>query len=178
MSNFFLMEAANLFCGDHDPTASKHLTLTELKLPELQGIYAEHHAGGSFLQTEFEVGAQKLEPTFKLGGLDPDLLTQFGLGSRVRHTFSAYGVVRDKRTGRAIESKAIIEGRLGKVAPDAYQRGELMGHEYAINEVVHYELWFDEKEILFWDFFTNAWRAGGNDENADLNRILRIPTNG
>ena len=38
MSTIYVMEAANLFCGDHDPTASKHLTLSELKLPPLQGV--------------------------------------------------------------------------------------------------------------------------------------------
>jgi hypothetical protein len=32
MSTIYVMEAANLFCGDDDPTASKHLTLTELQL--------------------------------------------------------------------------------------------------------------------------------------------------
>ena len=39
MSTIYIMEAANLFCGDHDPTASKHLTLTELQLPALQEMY-------------------------------------------------------------------------------------------------------------------------------------------
>ena len=38
MSNIYIMEAANLFCGDENPTASKHLTLTELQLPNLQEI--------------------------------------------------------------------------------------------------------------------------------------------
>jgi P2 family phage contractile tail tube protein len=172
---FYLMEAANLFVGDHDPTKSKHLTLAELKLPDLAGIYADHHAGGALVAVEFEVGVNKLEPTFKLNGFDPDLLSDFGLGQTVRRTFTAYGVVRDQRSGRAIESKAILEARLGKVAPDAFQRGELQGHEYAMNSVVHYELWFDGSRRLLWDFFTNQWEVGGVDQNADVNRILRVP---
>ena len=44
-------------------------------------MYQDHHAGGSRVQIEVAVGIQKLEPTFKLNGWDPDLLTQFGLGS-------------------------------------------------------------------------------------------------
>lgn len=176
MSTVFMMEAANLFCGDHDPTKSKHLTLAELKLPDLVGMYADHHPGGGLVATEFEVGVEKLEPTFKLSGFDPDLLTEFGLGARIRNVFTAYGVIRDQRTGRQIESKSIIEARLGKVAPDAFQRGEMQGHEYAMNSVVHYELWFDGAEKIFWDFFTNTWRVGGVDQYADTNRILRVPT--
>ena len=82
MATIFVMEAGNLFCGDHDPSASKHLTLNELQLPALQEIYQEHHAGGSRVQIEVAVGIQKLEPTFKLAGWDPELLTRFGLGTR------------------------------------------------------------------------------------------------
>jgi P2 family phage contractile tail tube protein len=168
------MEAVNLFCGNDDPTDSKHLTLSELKLPDLQAIYADHHAGGALVAIEVEVGIQKLEPTFKLNGFDPTLLAQFGLGSRFRQNFTAYGAVRDQRTGQAIEAKAIIEARLGKVAPDGFQRGEMHSHEYAMNSVVHYELWFDNKEKIVWDFFTSVWRVDGVDQNSNENRILRI----
>ena len=178
MSTVYLMTAANLFCGDHDPTKSKHLTLAELKLPDMQAIYADHHPGGSLVATEFEVGVQKLEPTFKLNGFDPDLLSQFGLSGKIRNTFTAYGVITDQRTGREIEAKAIIEARLGKVAPDAFQRGEMQGHEYAMNSVVHYELWFDGEPKIEWDFFTNLWKIDGVDQNATVNSILRIPTAG
>jgi len=129
MSTIYIMEAANLFCGDHDPTASMHLTLADLKLTPLQEMYQDHHAGGSRVHIEVALGIQKLEPTFKLNGWDPDLLTQFGLGSARSKVFTAYGVVRDKRTGAALEAKAILEGRLGKIEPDAFQRGELQGHD-------------------------------------------------
>lgn len=171
----YIMEAANLFCGLHDPTKSKHLTLAELKLPDLQGIYVDHHAGGALVGTEFEVGIQKLEPTFKLNGFDPDLLSEFGLGTKARNVFTAYGAIRDQRSGTAIEAKAIIEARLGRVAPDTFQRGEMQGHEYAMNSVVRYELWFDGREKIAFDWFTSTWRVDGNDQNGDVNRILRIP---
>lgn len=170
----YIMEAANLFCGDHDPTASKHLTLSELQLPALQEMYQDHHAGGSKVQIEVAVGVQKLEPTFKLAGWDPDLLAQFGVNSGKTRVFTGYGVIRDKRTGDAIEAKVIMEGRLGKVEAEAFQRGEMQSHDYAINELLHYELWFDEKEKLYWDFFTSEWRLDGVDQNADERRILRI----
>ncbi len=82
MSTLYILEAANLFCGDDDPSNSKHLAIQEFKLPDLQAIYQDHHAGGARVQIELEVGIQKFEPTFKLAGYDPDLLAQFGLGSK------------------------------------------------------------------------------------------------
>lgn len=175
MSTVYLMTAANLFVGDHDPSKSKHLTLTELKLPDLQETFADHNPGGGLVGTEFAVGVEKLEATFNLAGFDPDLLSEFGLSTRYRNSFTAYGVITDQRSGREIEAKAIIEARLGRIAPDAFQRGEMQGHEYAMNSIVHYELWFDNREKLAWDFFTNLWRVDGVDQNATINRILRIP---
>jgi P2 family phage contractile tail tube protein len=173
-STFFVMESCNLFCGDHDPSLSKHLTLAELKIPDLQEIYEDHHAGGARFQVEVELGVQKLEPTFKLNGWDPDLLAQFGLGSRKKHVYTAYGAIRDKRSGAVITAKAVIEARLGKVAPDAFERGSLQGHEYALNEVFHYELYWNDVEKYYFDWFTSTWRVNGADENAEINRALRI----
>src|SRR5438445_9263397 len=99
MSTLFILNASNLFVGDHDPTNSKHLALMELKLPDLQEIYQDHHAGGARMQIEIEVGVQKLEPTFKLVGFDPALLSEFGLGSKIKNIFTAYGEIIDRRTG-------------------------------------------------------------------------------
>lgn len=174
MSTIYVMEAANLFCGDHDPTKSKHLTLTELQLPTLQEMYQDHHAGGSKVQIEVAVGVQKLEPTFKLSGWDPDLLAQFGLGAARPQMFTAYGVIANKRTGEKIGAKAIMQGRLGKVEGEAFKRGEMQSHDYAVNEVTHYELWFGDREKLFWDFFTAEWRLDAVDQNADERRLLGL----
>lgn len=174
MANVYILESANLFCGDHDPSNSKHLTLEELKLPDLQETMADHAPGGGKVGVEFAVGVEKLEPTFNLKGFDPDLLSQFGIGGKGRKTFTAYGVIRDKRSGQAKEVKAIMEGRLSKVSLGAFQRGEASGGEYGINEVLHYALFFDGKEKLYWDFFTNELRLDGVDPDPDTNSILRI----
>lgn len=174
MSELYVVESANLFCGSHDPINSKHLTIQELKLPPLQAIYQDHHAGGARVQIEVEVGIQKLEPTFKLVGFDPNLLTQFGLGTKMKNIYTAYGEVLNRRTGQSIELRAVLEGRLGKVDGAAFQRGELMSHDYAINEVTHYEVHFGGEEKVYWDFWSNAWRIDGVDQNATTNSILRI----
>lgn len=175
MSNVYIMEAANLFAGDHDPKNSKFLTLEELKLPDLQGTNVDHTPGGGKVGVEFNMNVvEKLEPTFKLKGWDMPLLRNFGLGSKGRKTFTAYGIIRDKKTGKALEAKAVIEACLGRVAPDAFTRGETMGHEYSLNEVLHYELFFDGNEEIYWDFFTNTFRLGGIDPDPDFNNILRI----
>lgn len=173
-AKFQMIEAVNLFCGDHDPEASKHLTLTEIKLPTLQEMYADHHPGGSRVAIEVNVGIEKLTATFTLAGIDPIMYQQFGVNSRAQNTYTAYGVIRDKRTGLLSQSKAIIRGRLGQIEPDANKRGELTGHNYGINEILHYELYVADAEVLYWDFFTQELRQAGVDQNAEERRLLGI----
>ena len=174
MSTIIVQEAANLFCGDDDPTKSKHLTLGSIKLPSLSEKMSDHHAGGAMVAIEVALGVDKLDCTFNLKGHDPDLLVQFGLGGKPRLRYTARGLLRDKRTMRAIESKAIIEGRLTKIEVGEFSRGDLLGHDYSIQEVMHYELYYDGVEKVFWDFFTSEWRINGISQNSDELRILGI----
>lgn len=174
MSTLYVMDAVNLFCGNDDPTQSKHLTLSELKLPDMNESFADHGPGGGRFSIEVPVGFDALSATFKLNGEDPDLLDQFGLGTRSTHTYTAYGSVMNKRSGESVQSKAVMEGRLGRVAPDAFQRGQLKGHEYSIMGITHYEFFFDGAEKFYFDFYANSWRVNGIDQYADMNRNLGL----
>ena len=174
-NTIYVMEAANLFAGDHDPTASNHLTLAQLQLPALEENYADHVAGGAPIGIEVDTHINRLEAGFNLTGWQPHVMKLIGTSARERQVFTAYGVIRDRKTGAALEAMAILRGRLGRVAPTAFRRGDLQQHEYAIRGVVHYELYMDGEEIYNWDFFTNTRRIDGEDLNLDMNRILRIP---
>jgi hypothetical protein len=58
-----------------------------------------------------------------------------------------------------------------------------MAHEYSIKSIVSYKLTMQLTEngqtpfeIYHWDFFTSKRRIGGNDLNAEMINLLRIPT--
>lgn len=170
-----VVQAANLFCGDADPTDSKHLSIVEFVPPTLEEMKQDHHAGGSFFAIKMSVGGEALEAKFKLTGMDVPLLMQFGLNTPSKRMYTAYAVEQDKRTGTHIELKYKMEGRLCKVEKEAFKRGELPGIDYEISEITHYELFEDGEEKQYWDFFTNTWRVNGVDQYADQNRILHIP---
>jgi len=175
MSTIFIQEAANLFCGDHDPSNSKHLTITEHKLPTLEEMFEDHMAGGSHGKIEVPTGKmEKLESSFQLNGEDPQLLGQFGFGTKKPMPFFSYGVVRDLRTGDALETKAILTGYLGSIAPDAYKGGDAKGNEYGIKGITTYELWFAGVEKYYFDFWTNTVRIDGQAVKATENSILRL----
>lgn len=178
MANTLLMlEAANLFAGDHDPSHanSNHLSLTNLKLPELGENYSDVTAAGAPVGIELDSHINRLEATFNLLGWNPHVQNLIGESRRERQIFTTYGVVRDKKTGKAQECKAVMQGRLGRSNPTEFTRGTPQSHEHSIRGIVHYEVWLNNAELLYWDFFTSERRVGGTDLNFEINAILRIP---
>src|SRR5579871_180158 len=174
MPNLYVMEAANIFCGAEDDQSSKHLTVRDLKLPTFEEKTAEHHPGGSLFALQVGgLGFNPLTASFKLVGFDPSMLRLFGLNSQLNSRYSAYGVIRDKLTGIPKQAKAVMFGRLQRIEPDAFNRGDLAGESYTISEIQHYELWFDGAEEFYFDFATLVWRVAGVNQN-DERQLLGL----
>lgn len=175
--SLFIQEAVNLFVGDDGPNNSKHLVLSTIKLPALEEKSQTHFAGGAIGEVSIGgLGLSALESTFGIKGHDPQIMSQFGLGQRRSQNYTVYGAVRDIKGNRPIELKAVMQGRLARLEGDELARGELVGHNHAIHEILHYQLWFDKQEKYYYDFFTSEWRVDGVTQNADIRNILRIPT--
>lgn len=172
----FIQEATNLFVGDDGPDNSKHLTLDTLKLPTFEEKSQSHHAGGAIGEiTIGNLGLNALECTFGVKGYDPQIMSQFGLGLRRSLPFTVYGAIRDLQGGGVVELKCIMQGRLAKLEGDDLKRGELIGHSHTIQEILHYQVMFGNKEKFYYDFFTSDWRVDGVSQNGDIRSILRIP---
>jgi P2 family phage contractile tail tube protein len=172
----YVLEAANMFCGDVDPSLSQHLTISEVKLPNMEENFVDHQAGGAPVIIEIDTILQRLECTFQLAGWSPQVASMIGSWVQQTNVFTMYGVIRDRRSGAAIEAKAILGGRLGRANPANWTRGALQHWDYSIRAVTHYELYVDGAELFVYDFFLNTFRAGGIDRWAEQNSILRIPT--
>jgi len=187
----FVLESVNLICGDTRslvpggqgaPGISTHLTLQELKLPAIEENFVDHAPGGAPVAIEIPTHMTKLEATFNLAGWDPGLMAYIGKEDPYNHRFTAYGLLRDRRTSLAMQAIAIMEGRLGRVNPTAFSKGNLQSHEYSIKSLVHYELRAQTNPsaqtlfpIFLWDFFTSQRVVGGVNLNEELIDILRIP---
>lgn len=172
----FVHEAVNMFVGDDGPDNSKHMNLESIKLPSLEEVSQTYYPGGGIGEISIGgLGLKKLDVTFKIKGFDPQIMSAFGLSSPVRMPYTVYGVIRDKKGNRAIELKAIIEARLGKIEADELKRGDLSGHDHMLHEIWHYELHWDGREKYFYDFPTSDWRVDGVSRNQDARNILRIP---
>jgi len=169
------MESANLYCGSgpDDGNASNHLTLTELKLPGLDVQFVDHKAGGSPVAIEIDTQIARLECTFSLIGVTPQVMGMIGgWGTQGKNTFDAYGVIRDQQTGLASQAHANLQGMLSKADPQNWRRGDVMHTAYAIRGIIHYELVIGGAQMYLWDWATNTRIIGGNDLNAATNSLL------
>jgi phage tail tube protein FII len=189
-NTLYTMESANLICGDtgggSSPGISTHLSIMELKLPGLEETFVDVLPGGSTIGIEVPMAFNRLESTFNLAGWQPDVMTMIGRSERRLQVFTAYGLIRERRTGAALRAMAVMWGRLGRVNPTSFRKGDLMQHEFSIRSITHYELYMqqddtgsasarDMREIYYWDFFTSERRIDGVERNADHISILAIP---
>jgi len=149
MNRPLIMEGANLYCGI-DPTASNHLVLQEIRLPSLERNYVDHAPGGAPVAVEVDTHITRLEVTFTLAGWQPQVLGLIGSGDQ---TFTIYGLVRDRKSGRALDAMAIIQGRLGRATPTPFNRGTIQSHEYSIRGIMYYTLTLDYLPVFSWDFY-------------------------
>jgi phage tail tube protein FII len=183
----YTMESANIICGDvvgaagPMPGESTHLVLSELKLPTIEENYVDHTPGGAMVGIEIPSHINKLEATFNLAGWDPEIMAFIGRNDPYYQRFTAYGLIRDRRSSEALQSVARIEGRLGRVNPTAFSKGNLQHHEYSIKSIVSYSLWMQLEpgndaptEIYYWDFFTSRLRVRSDEISDDLHRLLGI----
>lgn len=151
-----ILEGANLFCGNANPDASNHLVLAELRLPAFEENYINHAPGGAPVAIEIDTHLNRFEAGFNLHGWQPQVLRLIGKHNQI---FTAYGLLRRRQTGGALEAKAVMQGRLGRAAPGPFARGTLQGYEYAIRGIMHYELTIAGEQLFNWDFLTARSRT-------------------
>lgn len=175
MSTLFIPEAMNIFVGDDGPDNSKHQSVSTITLPKLEEKTQEHMAGGAV--GAIEIGGLGLSPLvigFKQAGWDPQSMAQFGIGGRAQIPYTMYGVIRDKATGDAVEVKAVARGRMVSLEKSEFKRGDLAEQTHEIKEVTHYELYWNKKELYWYDWKASQWRVNGVPQNSVENSILRI----
>lgn len=188
----YTMEAANLIVGgsgtDAAPGKSTHLVLAELKLPGMEENYVDFLPGGAPVAIEINTHINRLEASFNLNGWQPEVMGVLASSDYDQQIFTAYGLIRNRVDGTASRALAIMWGRLGRVNPTAFRRGDLMVYEFAIRGITHYELYMAPNAnvdalnypIYNWDFFESRFEVTDmngqvQNINEDLLTILAIP---
>lgn len=168
------MQAANIFVGNRDSSASNHLAVQALKLPTVEYNFNDHTAGGAMLGIEIMSHVNRMESTFNLLGWSKQAMKQFGKWQRDEQWFHAYGVIVNRLTGDKSQAYARMRGFLGRVNPTEYQRQNLQAIEYSIRGITNYTLRLGDDVIYDINFFTSEFWVGGENLMNEENGLLGI----
>lgn len=151
------------------PDTSRAVTIDKLTIPPIKFIKSGHNPGGGVMEVDFtQPRIEKLEPAFSVKGVDREIFT--GMGLTDKWTFA--GAYRDKKTGRSIPGRAIIEGALSEWEPDESDPTEFQGCNHMLCEVTHFEFSIDDTELWYIDSWERIIRRNGVDLFADDRRAL------
>ena len=174
MQPLYILEAVDVRRADQ-AQSSRALTISKMAIPAIKRVKAEHKPGGGVGNVQFTFPMiEAVEPKFELKGFDPDIIGNFGFAAGTADKWTFAGAVRDKRSGRAIPARAVIQGIISEWEPTEFSPGEVAGVNHVINEVTHYEFWLDSTELWYWDFWERAGRSGGTSWFSDVVTALGV----
>ena len=152
-NTLFIMDAAALFLGDDDPTDAEIVTIKNVKIPTLTEKTKEHMGGGATMGINLGMRVfEPLELTFKLEGFNPKAMGQL-MPATGRISYTIRGAMRDLANNIEFPVKAIVEGRMVKYEPGEFSRDEGIDGDYMIAEVMRYQLYIDNVEKYYFDYF-------------------------
>jgi phage tail tube protein FII len=159
-----ILDHANLYCGTApgDERRSNHLVLTELVLPTMEIQYVDHRPGGAPVAVEIDVVMTRMELSFEIVGITPQIMALLRNLEMRKHDFTALGSLREYDSGVALPLRAYFRGQLAKVEPRAFKRGDVFHIRYQVRGIMKYELYIGQNDIPIyrWDFFNSILETG------------------
>jgi hypothetical protein len=144
-----------------------------MKVPAMDAQFTDHRAGGAMVNIEVNNMMARLESTFVLLGLTPQVMSIVNSWSYNNRWFSAFGVIRDQLSGDVAQAAALIQGQLGRADPQNWTRGNVLHTTYAIRGIIHYELFVAGVQTYLFDYGSNTLQVGNEDQTAVINQLLQ-----
>jgi P2 family phage contractile tail tube protein len=139
----------------------------ELELPEISVKTDDHRAGGMDMETEVDMGLEKLAAKFKISDPDAEILKLVGLtGSNSARLTARGSFVRDTDRAR-VAVVAEFVGRIKKGSFGTWKSGDKSGQEYEMS-CNYYRLTIGDEEIYEIDNENMIRRIGGVDQLAGI----------
>jgi P2 family phage contractile tail tube protein len=168
MQPLYILEAVDVRRADQ-AGSSRALTISKMAIPAIKRVKAEHKPGGGVGNVQFTFPQiEAIEPKFELKGFDPDIIGNLGFASGVADKWVFAGACRDRRTGRSLPARAVIQGIVAEWEPTEWSVGEVSGVNHVIQEVTYYEFTLDGVELWHWDFWGRVGRSGGRSWFGDV----------
>ncbi|ELT50283.1 phage major tail tube protein [Brucella intermedia] len=168
MQTLYQMVAVDVRRAEEAGSSRANL-VSKLTIPSLKFITSTHNPGGGVMSVDFsQPRIEAPEPAMEVKGFDTDIFRDLGEVSR----WIFAGAVKDKKTGKLVPSRAIIEGAITEWTPDEGSPEDFMGCNHLFKEVTHYEFTLNGEELFYVDFWERILRTGGVDRFSDVRRAL------
>lgn len=149
---------------------SKLGQIGDITPPVPQAKLEELRNAGMIKPREVHMGYEKLEFSFKMPGLDPQIVTLFGFAPGTEHPFMITGALVDE-TGEVHSAVMTLRGFLRQVDPGTWKGGDMPENDTQVS-VNYYKLEVDGDELLEIDDFDIKVR--GQSQYAAIHAAMLI----
>jgi len=142
------------------------------QLPKMVEKSEDWRGGGMLGDVEIELGFEKMEFAFKVGGVDSQIVKLWGLKKNAIKPFQLLGNAVAEDTGEAKGVAAYIRGRLKEVEFDEWKAGGSLGMLSGTVAINYYRLIINKEEMIEYDPVNIVLKIGGEDQVADMRANL------
>lgn len=163
LKNFNLYGDGNNWRGEID----------SVTLPKLTRKVEEWRGAGMHGPVEVDLGMEKLEMSFKAGGLLLDSYKAFGATKHNANQWRFAGAYEDDSTGTVQAVEVLVRGRVREIDPGDAKAGDDTEHTHAI-AASYYKLTVDGADIIEIDMPGMVLKVDGQDQLSQIRRAIGL----
>lgn len=145
--------------------------VSEVTLPTLTQTLVDWRGGGMLGPIAADMGLERLELEFKLGGLTRNALRSYGVADHAGLLTRFAGAYQDDNSGRVLAAEATIMGRYSEVDFGTAKPGDDTEHTYTV-VASYYRLEVDGEEWFEIDLLGGIFRVFGQDRYAEIRAAI------
>lgn len=139
--------------------------VTEVTQPKLAMKMEEYRAGGMFAPVDINLGLEKLEVEFKMGGYMIELLRQFG-GAIDGVPLRFLGAYQQDDTEEVASIELVMRGRFSEIDSGNSKTGDDTEQTFKAT-LTYYKLMENGADIVEIDALNHVFVVNGNDKLAE-----------
>lgn len=145
----------------------------ELTLPKLSRKMEEYRGGGMVGPVQVDLGQEAMEIEWSLGGLDRDVLKQYGSASADGVMLRFAGAYQDDGSGTWTAVEVVVRGRQKEHDFGNAKAGDDTTHKVTM-PLSYYKLSINGEVIIEIDVLNTIQSIGGIDSLADVRKIIGV----
>jgi len=149
-------------------------TMENAQLPKMVEKSEDWRGGGMLGDIEIELGFEKMEFAFKVGGVDRQIIKLWGLKKNAIKPFQLLGHAFSEDTGETKSVAAYMRGRLKELEFDEWKAGGSPGMISGTVAMNYYRLVINDEEMIEYDPVNVVLKIGGEDQIADMRANLGL----